>query len=169
MHCIVRYMTETFYRFHWADCPTFSAENAWSAQWGAQRTPDGMQIVCVACDGTGEGTRDCPRCNGPHNDYEDRFSCTRCDGTGDVNECLSCEGEGTIDCERGYSCETSPEALVRYFNDLARSGLADDDAGKVIIFEGDHYDTGLDGEPTAVPTRILETLTWAEFTARVNA
>src|SRR5882757_9819304 len=98
-------MSETYYRFHWADCPTFSADNAWSAQWGAQRGDDGTSIVCVPCGGTGEDRTDpiCHRCDGD--------GCDRCDNGIDV-ACRACDGEGLIDCERGYSCETSPEALI---------------------------------------------------------
>lgn len=154
--------SETYYRFHWADAPTFNAGNAWSAPWGVTRTADGTSYECVTCDGTGEDRTDpiCHRCDGD--------GCSRCDNGIDV-KCRDCDGEGTIDCERGYSSMTSPEALVAYFNDPARSGVTASGAGMVVVFEGDWHDTGLDGEPTVVPTKVLETLTWDEFTARVNA
>ncbi|MFD5142694.1 hypothetical protein [Streptomyces sp. NPDC058401] len=42
-----------FYRLHWADCPPFTADNAWSALWGSTRSTDGSRMECFTCDGTG--------------------------------------------------------------------------------------------------------------------
>lgn len=51
-------MSETYYRVHWADCPEFSAANAWSMGWGAARHPeDSSRYECPACDG--EGCENC--------------------------------------------------------------------------------------------------------------
>lgn len=46
-----------FYRYHWGDCPEFSAENAWSALWGLTRSEDGSRTECPSCDG--QGCEDC--------------------------------------------------------------------------------------------------------------
>ncbi len=156
-----------FYRVHWADSPTFAAENAWSALWGATRTADGTQTICVACDGTGSGSRPCPTCNGAGFDATsyDHQDCETCEGTGDVAGCISCEGEGAQDCQRGYSCFTDPQSLKDYFISGGRSGVVGDD-DKVIIFEGDYQGTGFDGEDLAVPTQIIEEMTWTEFLSR---
>jgi hypothetical protein len=156
----------TFWRFHWADCPEFNAEHAWSALWGTTRTPDGTHTYCVACDGTGQGQRDCPACNGTGwLDWDDQ--CTTCDGSGQVDGCESCKGEGVDDCQRGYSCFTEAESLLDYFATPARGEPADND-GKVILFEGDHQGTGFDGEDLAVPTAIVKEMTWSEFLASQN-
>lgn len=94
----------TFYRVHWADCPEFSAANAWSALWGADRD----------------------------------------------------------DAQRGYSACWDAEDLLEYFREHGEPA-ADD---TVVAFEGRQVGQGFDGEPLAVPTRLLETTTWAEFAAR---
>jgi len=123
-----------FYRLHWADCPPFSADNAWSALWGGTRSKDGSQTQCGACDGAG--------------DYYGE-PCTNCD-------------DGWVDCVPGYSCCDTPQELIDYFTERGEP-TADD---TVVVFEGRQVDTGPDGEPTALPHRAIETLTWAEFTAR---
>jgi len=125
-----------YYRLHWSDCPPFSADNAWSALWGGTRSEDGSRTECVTCDGTGQLDGD--PC--PERD---------CD-------------EGWIDCVAGYSCCASADELIAYFH-----GRGEPDAGEaVVIFEGRQVSTGFDGEPAVVPERVLETLTWAEFTCR---
>jgi hypothetical protein len=55
--------------------------------------------------------------------------------------------------------------LIAYFG-AERGGAPTEDAGRVIVFEGQHIGTGFDGEPLAVPTEVVETLTWSEFIAR---
>mgnify|MGYP001567701502 CR=1 FL=1 len=94
-------MADTFYRVHWSDCPEFSADNAWSTLWGADRD----------------------------------------------------------DARTGYSCTWDAEDLREYF---AEHGEPDDDE-IVILFEGRHVGQGFDGEPLAIPTRVVRTMTWAEF------
>lgn len=148
---------ETFYRWHRAGIP-FTADRAWSGLWGAEFSEDGSRTKCFTCDGEGTGIRDCPRCGG---DFDARWDCPRCDGEGVVDECGDCEGEGWQDCVRGFSCERTPEALHRYF--AQRGG--DPGPGRVIVFEGCQTGTGFDGEPCAVPERIVKEMTWSEFTA----
>ncbi|MFJ3839490.1 hypothetical protein ACIPY6_28840 [Streptomyces sp. NPDC090054] len=125
-----------FYRLHWSDCPPFSAENAWSASWGSTRSADGSQTECLTCDGTGE---------------LDGEPCSDRD----------CE-EGWTDCVAGYSCCASADELIAYLGGRGEPG-ADD---TVVVFEGRQVDTGFDGEPTAVPERVIETLIWPDFVAR---
>ncbi|MFE2850539.1 hypothetical protein ACFXJO_05325 [Streptomyces lavendulae] len=125
-----------FYRLRWSDCPPFGPDNAWSALWGGTRSDDGSRTECLTCDGTGQ--LDGRPC--PDRD---------CD-------------EGWIDCVAGYSCCASAEELIAYFN--SRGEPAADDT--VVVFEGRQMGTGFDGEPTAVPERIVETLAWADFVSR---
>ncbi|WP_431728557.1 hypothetical protein [Verrucosispora sp. TAA-831] len=133
---------ETFYRVHWADCLPFSAEHAWSALWGATRvTPDGSRIECIACGGTGTA-----------------------DGTKYGDPCAECDGDKVTDAERGYSCYTNPTDLIAYF--AHRGEPSDDDS--VIVFEGRQVGAGSDGETLAVPTRVIETMTWSELRKREN-
>jgi hypothetical protein len=157
-------MDETFYRVHWQGSLEFSAANAWSAPWGSERTEDGY-VLCFSCDGTGIGYTEvpCRACDGNGTD-QNWDTCGPCGGTGQTIEdrCPDCE-EGRKPCERGYSCETSPGALIGYFREHHVTPGAED---AIIIFEGERYGNGLDGEPLAVPSLVLETLTWAEFTAR---
>ncbi|MEU1908418.1 hypothetical protein [Streptomyces hygroscopicus] len=153
-----------FYRVHPSDAPALTADNAWSAPWGTTRSADGSQYECIVCDGTGEGTHDCPKCGGGC--YIGEFfdiPCDRCDGDGFIDTCGNCD-EGWLDCVRGYSCCATPEALIRYFTDAGRSGCADGE--QVVVFEGQQEDWGLEGEPTAVPARVIETLSWEAFVAR---
>ncbi|MGW7350918.1 hypothetical protein [Streptomyces sp. NPDC054784] len=155
----------TFYRVHPNDAPALTADNAWSAPWGVTRNTDGSQYECVPCDGTGDGTRDCPTCYGVgwlDDCMQDR--CTRCDGERRLDDCENCDGDGWLDCTRGYSSFEDPDTLIDYFTEVARDVCAVDVT--VVIFEGRQADFGLDGEPTAVPTRIVETLTWDAFLAR---
>lgn len=129
-------MAETFYRFHWADCPELTAANAWSALWGADRSADGSQTRCQTCGGDGDG------------------------GTGDDGRCDDCGGEGWHDALPGYSACSTPAELAAYF--ATRGEPAD---GRVVVFTGRRAGTGFDGEPLAIPERVLRTMTWAEFTA----
>lgn len=137
-------MTETFYRFHWADCPTFGAHNAWSALWGRKRSADGTKTRCEICDGTGEDVTD-PATN---EDGEVDFTCRQCEGT------------GWEDAARGYSCTRTTEALIDYFAERGNPGDAD---GMVVVFEGRSTGTGFDGETLAVPERITTQMTWTKF------
>ncbi|MFB4197747.1 hypothetical protein [Streptomyces carpaticus] len=93
--------------------------------------------------------------------------CRDCDGSGDLagEPCTICGGEGWEDSVPGYSCAASPEALLAYFD---RPGM-EPWGETVIAFEGRQVDTGFDGEPTAVPTRVLQTWTWEEFVAAHRA
>lgn len=150
-----------YYRWHSHTAPEFTADNAWSAPWGVTFTPDGDEYKCVACDGTGEDTTDptCGACRGA--------GCRRCDDTGNSDLCLSCRGEGTLECDRGYSAVTSPDDLADYMaGHSPLDPLALDREGTVCVFEGDQVGYGLEMEPLVVPTRVVETLTWSEFTRK---
>lgn len=147
----------TFYRWHQADAPTFSAANAWSGLWGSEFSEDGSRTKCPSCDGTGEDWRDCPRC------HADGSACDRCDGAGVINECEDCGGEGWRDCVRGYSCCWSAADLAAYIT--GHAGEPKDEWGVVIIFDGEQTGTGFDDEPTAVPNQIIKEMTWNEFKA----
>ncbi len=90
-------MTETFYRLHRTDAPTFSADNARSAPWGETFNATGDAYECRACDGTGE-------------QYDE--PCTDCD-------------EGWINCDPGYSaCHTATD-LLAYFDQHCPADDAD--------------------------------------------
>ena len=146
-----------FYRWHQADAPAFSADNAWSAPWGMTFNEDGSQYQCLACDGTGT-TADpepCGTC--------DMEGCHRCDD-GWHTTCHDCD-EGWVDCDRGYSCTRSAADLAEYLRQHA-GGAPADTHGTVIVIAGEHVGDGCDGEPLAVPTRIVERLTWTQFAAK---
>lgn len=155
-------MKEAFYRLHRDDIP-FTPDRAWSGRWGAEFNEDGSRTMCFTCDGTGIGVRDCPTCTSNYADPEDRWACPTCGGDGVVDGCGDCDGEGWEDCVRGFSCEHSPEALLRYFQ---RRGMDGAPGARVIVFEGRQTGVGFDGEPCAVPEKILEEMTWGEFVAR---
>lgn len=93
-----------------------------------------------------------------------RTECPQCDGTGEFGResCSNCNGEGWLDCVPGYSATKSAADLVEYFD--GPDGLEGDEP--VVIFEGRQASYGIEGEPTVIPERILETLTWADFVAR---
>src|SRR5690606_24281624 len=114
-------------------------------------TTDGTAYACVACDGTGQS---------PEEVHEscDGAGCDHCDN-GIYSECGDCEGEGTVDCDRGYSCTWSAADLITYIRDH-QAGDPEDTHGTVYVFEGERHGDGCDGEPLAVPTKIIETLTW---------
>lgn len=153
--------TQTFYRLHNDHNGTrpLTADNAWSAPWGSEFTEDGSAYTCTACDGTGEQAPEIHEsCDGE--------GCRGCDD-GMVTECGDCDGEGTIDCERGYSCCEDAAALVSYFTQ--QHVTVTDDMGPVVVFEGEYSGNGDDGEALAVPTRIVETLTWSELVKRAEA
>jgi hypothetical protein len=90
--------------------------------------------------------------------------CRTCDGRGEDEgaPCDDCDGEGWEDCVRGYSCCWDAEGLLAYFN---RPGM-EPSGEQVIVFEGRQTGNGFDGEPCAVPSKVIETVTWEEFTAR---
>jgi hypothetical protein len=127
-------MAATFYRWHQNEAPAFTADNAWSGLWGSTFSADGSQTQCRTCDGTGK--------------YADM-------------PCEECDGEGWEDCLPGYSCCHSAEDLLTYMR--VHAGKPEGDEGRVIVFEGEQVDTGFDGEPTAVPNKILKEMTWSEF------
>lgn len=136
-----------WYRVHWGDCPQFNADNAWSCLWGPERSDDGSQCECTGCGGTGESYLD-----GGDPDDDDFGRCRECDGT------------GWMDCEPGYSCVADPADLIEYF---ARRV---DPAGEtVIVFTGRQASSCVEGHPTVVPDKVVETMTWEQFTARYGA
>jgi len=153
--------TQTFYRIHHDHNGTrpLTPDNAWSAPWGADFTEDGSAFTCLECEGTGEGDpRGCRGCEAE--------GCWYCDDTGMLAECTDCDGEGIIDCDRGYSCAWDAAALLEYFEQQHITPI--DDMGDVIVFEGDMTGNGCDGEPLAVPTRIIETITVTELVKRAK-
>ncbi|GAA0971137.1 MULTISPECIES: hypothetical protein [Actinocorallia] len=154
-------MSEILYRWHREGAPAFDAEHAWSGLWGAEYSADGSRTQCRTCDGTGEGWRDCPRCHGAGGD------CSRCEGAGVIDECEDCDGEGWQDCVRGFSACWSAAELHAYIT--AHAGTPDDAEGRVIVFEGRVAGTGFDGEPCAVPQRVIEEIPWSELVRRTQA
>src|SRR5690606_16785198 len=62
------------------------------------------------------------------------------------------------------SCCWSPEALREYF-EVHACGAPGDHHGEVIVFEGEHVGQGDDGEPLAVPTRVVDRLPWSAYDA----
>ena len=149
---------QTFHRWHRHEAPAFTADNAWSADWGSEFTADGSSYTCTACDGSGQQPPEVhARCDGE--------GCRGCDD-GYITDCADCDGEGTIDCERGYSCFEDASALVAYMRE--RAGEPGNSWGSVVVFEGDMAGTGTDGEPLVVPTRITATLTWAQLVERAK-
>jgi hypothetical protein len=128
-------MTETYYRLHRDDAPTFTADNAWSGLWGGTFSPDGARSECPQCDESGE--------------Y-------------DGEECSHCAGEGWLDCDYGYSCCYTAAELVAYFS---RGGGLDavDLAQPVVVFAGEQVGNGFDGEPLVVPTEVVRWTTLGEL------
>jgi len=153
--------TQTFYRLHNDHNGTrpLTADNAWSAPWGSEFAADGSAYTCIACDGSGQG---------PEEVHEscDGAGCDHCDN-GLYSDCGDCEGEGTIDCERGYSCCEDARSLVAYF--AQQHVTVTDGMGQVLVFEGEYSGNGDDGEALAVPARVVETLTWSELVKRAEA
>lgn len=179
-------MVNIFYRFHQADAPRFIADNAWSFQWGFTFSKDGSRAQCLFCDGTGHDATACPTCDGTGDapptpcpacdgdgvtngdlcptcdgQGERESLCDICEGDGTTEECDTCDGEGWVDCDRGYSCTWTAEDLLDYFGQRHISLSYDD--GVVYVFEGEYEGDGGDGEPLAVPTRVVEQMTWPAF------
>jgi hypothetical protein len=159
-------MSDVFYRMHWRDCPEFCAENAWSALWGSVRSADGAQTRC-GCDGVDQGElRECRPCAGTgYRDTGDgAMRCRSCDGDGCLRVgCTLCCGTGWLDCVRGYSCWSTPDQLIDYFEESGRDHPGDND-GRVLVFTGVIVDCGFDGEPTVLPDGApIESMTWTEF------
>ncbi len=151
-----------YFRLHSnPDAPCFCAEHAWSGLWGTEFTPDGAQVACGQCQGTGTAdVQECARC-------AHQWDCDIRQCKGGVilgEECHTCDGTGWVDAQRGYSCCSSAEELVAYMNVHGAVG-ADD---LVIIFEGKWVGIGFDGEDRVIPTKILGTTTWRELVARVR-
>lgn len=126
----------TFWRIHDTG-HEFSADNAWSSQMDMDRRDgeDGtpqQECWCQAMDGEPAG------------------------------DCRDCDGEGWVDCQRGYSCCPSAQALAAYFAGQGIS-LAGWHGFEVIEFEGRAVGTGPDGEPLAVPEGVARRMTVAEF------
>lgn len=145
----------TFYRWHSADAPLFTAANAWSGLWGSDFSADGSRTRCPGCDGTGEGWSECPACHG------NLGGCERCEDAGVINECEDCGGDGWRACVRGYSCCHTAADLVAYMRDHA--GEPRDDWGRVIVFQGEQTGTGIDDEPCVVPENVIAEMSWTEF------
>ncbi|WP_280184515.1 MULTISPECIES: hypothetical protein [Nocardia] len=153
---------QRFWRFHWNDCPEFSAVNAYSALWGRERSADGSQTRC-GCDGENRyDTVECGACRDLP--PQQAAACDACGGAGEVFvDCRVCGGSGWEDCICGYSCFSDPDQLIDYLHH--RVGAIDDGHGEVIVFDGAQVDTGFDDEPTAIPETVLERLTWTQFLA----
>jgi hypothetical protein len=133
------YMPSTFWRVH-DTTYEFSADSAWSSQAGVPlAAPD--RDLCLVCGGDGTDPDEC-------------------DDEGNSVPCTSCGGEGSFQRDRGYSCCASPEDLISYFSGHLGAAAGD----TVITFEGERTGTCPDGEPLAVPIRVIATATWAEFT-----
>lgn len=129
-----------YYRVHTPGTPAFSAENAWSSVWGAKfLTPNGSRIGCRECATT---DRFCWGCQ------ENRDDCG--------HSCPQCDDTGEQDADRGYSCLTTPAALVERF-----AGW--DDAEPVAVFDGEETGEGIEGEPLVVPD--MATVTWTTLGA----
>ncbi|WP_216917150.1 hypothetical protein [Nocardia noduli] len=140
-----------------------TAENAWSALWGSERSTDGTRTRCP-CDGDFD-YEPCPDCQADEHDWDlDRTECARCEDGGVIATCPLCGTTGWQDCARGYSCWPTPAQLITYISE--RVGHMVDDVGTVVEFDGDIIDVGFDGEPLVVPTRIIRTSRWSEFLAR---
>jgi hypothetical protein len=135
----------TFYRVHDTDEFEFSADGAWSSQAGITRI-SADRYECLACEGS---------CADP-NERDDE---------GNEIPCRDCHGEGSVQCDRGYSCCAAPGDLIAYFS----GHMAVGPATPVIVFEGYQTGTCSDGEPLAVPEHVIEQTTWAEFTRRHQA
>lgn len=165
MHSGYMQTTQTFYRIHndHNGTPPLTTKNAWSAPWGSDFTEDGSSYTCIACDGTGEQDPEI-------HDACDGEGCHHCED-GMITECGDCDGEGTIDCDRGYSCAWDATGLVEYFaqQHLPLTSDTSNIMGTVYVFEGEYTGNGCDGEPLAVPTRIIETITVAELVKRAEA
>lgn len=125
---------ETFFRFHAEGIPTFRAEHAYSGLWGGEWLADGSASQCRECDGI---------------------------GTAYGETCRSCNGEGWDPAQEGYSCCDTAQDLIAYF---AQHLGSDPGPGMVIEFEGQRVGNGFDGEPLAIPTSIIRTMTWKELT-----
>ena len=143
-------MVETFYRWHQRHAPAFTPDNAYSADWGSEFTPDGTKyrppagVLYYLCE-------DC---------QDEAGAC----GHEDDGECEHCECPGWTDCERGYSCTWEPGDLIDYIR-THQAGDPADTHGTVYVFEGEHTGDGTDGEPLAVPSRVVRTLTWSQMLA----
>jgi len=132
-------MSETYYRLHWADCPEFNSDNAWSKPWGSRANPaDPTQHECSCCPG-------------------------------DDPECRWCEGTGWMEARRGYSCLESAEELMAYMRGWAKDLVADPSVARpgdqVIVFRGQLVGRGDTDEYLVVPTEIVAQHGWAEFVA----
>ncbi|MFF2088505.1 hypothetical protein ACFVVM_32380 [Nocardia sp. NPDC058176] len=74
-----------------------------------------------------------------------------------------CDGTGWQDAVPGYSCWRDPDQLIAYMRE--RVGVLDDADGVVIEFDGEIVDSGFDGEPTAIPHEVIQTMVWSRFIA----
>lgn len=137
---------ELFYRIHWNwDTVPFDAEHAYSFLNGMPPLADDLsRYGCVPCNGTGEAI--------PGVDPDE-------DG-----KCSSCHGEGSHEADRGYSCVYDPEDILSLPAQFG-SGRRELAAARVVEYEGEVQGWGCDGEPLAVPSRVLRVMTWDEFTA----
>ena len=129
---------EVFYRVHDMAVP-FDAEHAWSYLYGPRNGEAGRD-ECVPCNGTGDAIPGCE--------------------ADDDGDCANCHGDGWLEADRGYSCFADPAEMIEY-----GEGRMDVRANRVIEFEGEQVGLGCDGEPLAVPSRVVRVITWDEFTA----
>jgi hypothetical protein len=79
-------------------------------------------------------------------------------------ECTDCNS-GWEDALYGYSCCSSAEELVEY---MTKHGVVSDN-DLVVVFEGEQVGTGWDGEPLAVPSRVVEVIAWGVLRNRLAA
>lgn len=156
-------MTTTYYRVHAASAPAFSAENAWSAPWGASFISPRFYVADNGEEDTGWTV---VTLNVVPASIEE-FAATRCDSEyrgwsvmivvsdDDLDEVCDLldaddsvkwyETEVAAEANRGYSCCDSEEKLTRY---LAAGG-------ELIAFCGEVMGRGEDGEWLVVPTEVV--------------
>jgi hypothetical protein len=132
-------MADTYYRLHQAGIPEFSADNAWSGLWGGAFSADGSRSECGQCDAKGV------------------------DEWGEPCE-AGCS-DGWFDCAEGYSCCWTGQDLLRYFDEHLGSGFEDE---PVVVFEGALVGTGFDGEPLAIPTRVIRWTTIGQLREEIS-
>ena len=125
-----------FWRLHWSNCPTFSADNAESVGW-AERAVG----FCCVCDGSGLVS-----------DYNK-------DGDLVQRTCGRCTGSGEPLRLKGYSCFDSLSKLQDYFRNR---GLVNAEDGVVIAFDGIYEGLGEDGEDLVTPTKVYKVISVKE-------
>lgn len=130
---------KSFYRVHRAELPELCAANAYSAEWGSCFVSP-SEMRCGMCGG--DGTFD------------------------DGSKCQACDGTGTEEAIRGYSCCESLEQLAAYF--ATHAGAVDASMVEVYEFQADEADwrpAGYGGNeylatPVDATIRKLATAEW---------